>query len=159
MSSADIQLYKLDDNGYEQEASDYADLFLSSMTCGGTSGESAGTITAADGTWNQLAELFAGLSYDAQAVLASATGDQTDGATGVAGAVGRYDYIISKYSTSNYSDFMNRIESGKLVLSNSINNIQTLSAGGVATIVIVAISAVSLVSLAALLLLKKKKEQ
>ena len=66
-----------------------------------------------DEIWNSQASAFHSLSDFAQATLINKTYTygSTDGDS-VGAAMERYDYIISKYGTSTFSDFIGRIEAG-----------------------------------------------
>jgi hypothetical protein len=66
-----------------------------------------------DEIWNSQAGAFHSLSDFAQATLINKTYTygSTDGDS-VGAAMERYDYIISKYGTSTFSDFIGRIDAG-----------------------------------------------
>ena len=114
------------------------------------------------GHWSTMGARFIGsLSGDAQALLAGE--DHVAHTVEVTGnikqAVQRYDYVIERYGTSTYSDFMGRVEAGKVTpkpasaLDVSYNN-------GNSTNLIIIVSIVSLISastLVGLIVLKKRK--
>ena len=87
-------------------ASEYADYFLASFTCGGTEGPNAGTVTAEAGTWTTLASKWDGMVSGAQDIFNSAT--PNEGGNKYDQVIARYKYVIEKYGTGVYSDFMGR---------------------------------------------------
>ena len=66
-----------------------------------------------------------------------------------------YDYIIHKYGTSEFNDFI--WNQNITLVGNSMPELSTDS--NVMLIVIISISAISVASLGALLILKKKKRK
>lgn len=128
------------------EATDYANEFLTTLTCDN------GVTAPSTMSRNALAADFESLSDDAKAILASATAKEDGDA--IEKAVARYDYVIAKYGTASYSNFM-----GRTITTMAVNSPLELNGlnGNMSIILISVISVVS-ASLLALLILKRKKE-
>lgn len=112
------------------EASAWAETFVSKITCNAT-GSTAPTF-ASGYSWSQLATSYSSLSSDAKALFVAATytvngTTVTPGSgvnTNVANCVAKYDYIVHKYGTGTYSNFMNRTisNSSKIVMTAGLND-------------------------------------
>ena len=128
------------------QAESYAEMFLESMTCDGK-----GAITAVEGTWETLSELYADLSDSDKGILKQANANK-DSESLVEQAVARYDYIVGKYGVEQYPDFMGRTPA-RIAEARSVDvNDQT------AAWVIAGISAAGIVSAAAFFFLRRRKE-
>ena len=146
----------------EKEA--FANNFLSSFTAGCNSN---GGYTAADMDWTAAATQFATLSTENQNVFKtteytkSGSGSNTvvTPNTPVANAVARYDYIVTKYNTTQtevFTEFMGRVAAGKITYSSS-NRLSIASEGATAAaMVIVVVSVISVTAIGGFFLLKKK---
>lgn len=129
------------------QAEDYAKMFLESMTCDGEKG----AITAEEGTWEVLSELYADLSDSDKGILKEANANK-DSESLVEQAVARYDYIVGKYGVEQYPDFMGRTPA-RIAEARSVDvNDQT------AAWVIAGISAAGIASAAAFFFLRRRKE-
>lgn len=126
----------------------FAENFLAKLTCDAT-GATAPVISS--GTW---ADLENGLTAD-QILLLKAMEYEVVGDTivpvdlaeqRIVDALAKYDYIIAKYGTSAYSDFLNRISVNPF---NGNQNVQSVAFNSTinATLIIVAASMILLVSL------------
>ena len=93
-----ITIYKLSEDENVASAKSFAASFLSSIQC--DNGVTPPSVSA----WEEMAAQAEGLSLASLSILQSA--DYQDGAIGL--AVERYDYIIRKYGTAQYPDFLNR---------------------------------------------------
>lgn len=93
-----ITIYKLSEDENVASAKSFAASFLSSIQC--DNGVTPPSVSA----WDEMAAQAEGLSLASLSILQSA--DYQDGAIGL--AVERYDYIIRKYGTAQYPDFLNR---------------------------------------------------
>lgn len=93
-----IQLYKLD---AEYEASQWADDFIYQWT-GGCNPD--GGYIESNMHWEDAATAFEGLARNTQALLK----EQEEDSSILWSAVERYDYIVSKYGSSTFEDFMSR---------------------------------------------------
>ena len=131
-------------------ADDWAQEFLADVVCDGE-----GHITSSH--WSDLATSYAALSEDAKALfLAVAAGGDKDG-NFVEAAVARYDYILVKYGTTAYADFMSRksINGAKAVASNPLSA-PTANNNNVIIIVVVA-SAAALLGASLFFILRKRR--
>ena len=128
----------------------FANNFLDNFTCGGTEGPNAGTVTAPEGTWDNLAIAWGKLSVASQNKFDV---QPSESGTVYQQVIARYKYVIEKYGTTAYSDFMGK--GFTKVGSNLINPIN--SNNGVAIIVVsTSVAVISLVT--AYFMLKKRKE-
>ncbi len=130
----------------------YANNFLTNFTCGGTEGPDAGTVTAPEGTWANLKSAWNLLTDGSHSYFLNATPSESGDI--YAQVMARYKYVIEKYGTAVYEDFMNK---GYQKLGASKMNIAG-NTSNYAVIIIVSASIITISLLAAGLLLKKKKE-
>ena len=140
-----ISLYKLETAAVESQAESYAAEFLSKMTC------SDNAVTAADGTWDDLATKYEDLAESDKEIFQNAKADANSDNV-VEQAVARYDRIVGKYGVTTYKDFMARTPaniSGALTVNSSID-------GSVYVVVGISIAAIGVA--AAMFFLRKKKE-
>ena len=83
--------------------------------------------------------------------------------TKVAKAVARYDYIVTKYNTTQttvFEEFMGRLDAGKISYSSRIMpGILGISNSSSATAIIVVVSLVSITAIGGYFFLRKRKEQ
>ena len=99
----------------------FSQLFLSSMTCN-AQGTSAPTF-ATGISWNQFSKIYSKLDFALQSVLETATANENG--TIIEQAVARYDYLLNKYGTDNYVNFLSREAGssskvlGKIVVTNN----------------------------------------
>lgn len=96
-TTADIALYQLKTI---EPPTAFASLFLANVTCDN------GLTPPSTTKWNMMASEFALLETEQKNMLKSANADE-DG-TIIEQCVARYDYIIVKYGSSEYQNFMNR---------------------------------------------------
>lgn len=131
-----IQIYKLEGDGLN-EAISFASAFLTTVTCDG------GYTPPSESAWAAMGEKYESISASAKAYLSSAT-DET-----IILFLERYDYIISKYGTDAYPDFLGR----------GGNRAGRIGGGGADAIVPIAAVSLSFLALGSLLfLLYRKKE-
>ena len=112
------------------EASTWAATFVSKITCN-ANGTSAPSF-ASGYSWSQLAISYSSLSSGAKALFVAATysvnGTTVTPGSGVnenvANCVAKYDYIVRKYGTSTYNNFMNRTiaNSSNIVVITGLND-------------------------------------
>lgn len=132
-----IQIYKLEEDDGLNEAISFASTFLTTVTCDG------GYTPPSESAWAAMGEKFESISASAKAYLSSAT-DET-----IILFLERYDYIISKYGTDAYPDFLGR----------GGNRAGRIGGGGADAIVSIAAVSLSFLALGSLLfLLYRKKE-
>lgn len=132
-----IQIYKLEDDDGLNEAISFASSFLTTVTCDG------GYTPPSESAWAAMGEEYESISASAKAHLSSAT-DET-----IILFLERYDYIISKYGTDAYPDFLGR----------GGNRAGRIGGGGADAIVPIAAVSLSFLALGSLLfLLYRKKE-
>lgn len=142
----------------ELAAIEWAESFLAALTC------DQGATTPSTSVWSAQASAYAELSEGAKTIIVSATysisgnGASTVVTAGdgvnqkIAEAVARYDYVVAKYGTTNYSNFISRTISSNVVTEfRSVSN-ETVS------IVLVAIALLGITSVGAYFYLRKKKE-
>lgn len=121
--------------------------------------------TASKSGWSSAATAFAGLSEEAKAIIQGQEHvDHKVELTGfVERAVQRYDYIIERYGVDPYTDFLGRVDAGKVVpktVSLGVSSIfdNNSSVDNTALIAIISvITIVSVSSIAVLLVIKKRK--
>ncbi len=152
-TSGSVQLYRLVESS---NAISYAETFLAAFTCD-ASGESAPTFTIKEGStywsWSLLATEYNTLTAvekeEFRLGVASESGDE------IAQALARYDYVVGKYGTATYSDFMSRnpaqIGLVKLALGAINENTHTIAA-------IVVISLVSVTAIGGYFFIKRRQE-
>ena len=115
-------------------------------------GDGSGTTAPDTESWELLAYEFADLSDVHQAEIASSESDASDNLT-VKGVVAKYDYIVGKYGTSVYKDFMGRNPA-------SISGAYTVNHNGDdGSVYVVAGIAVSAVLAAGALIFLRKKQR
>ena len=152
-ASGSVQLYKLKTS---DKADQFAQTFLGAFTCDAT-GESEPTFNVKEGStkwsWALLATeydtLNAAEKEQFRLGVASKDGDN------IAQALARYDFVVGKYGTAKYADFMLRdpapIGVGRLDSELNIADHNTTM------IIVIAIAATSAIALSLLLVLKKRK--
>ena len=126
-----------------------------------------GATVAADlaSAWSSQATAFAALDETTeQSILTNATAKTTSGATAVELCVAKYDYIIGKYNTTTvttYTDFMGRVDAGKITLSSGSNlmNRFILNSDTTVLTVIVITAVLGFTTIGGYFLLRKKKEE
>lgn len=132
-----IQIYKLEEDDGLNEAISFASAFLTTITCDG------GFTPPSETAWAAMGEEYESISASAKAHLSSATDEQ------IILFLERYDYIISKYGTDAYPDFLGR----------GGNRAGRIGGGGADVIVPIAAVSLSFLALGSLLfLLYRKKE-
>ena len=151
-SSGNVQLYKLVESS---NAIAYAETFLGAFTCD-ASGVNAPTFTIKEGstywTWALLATEYNTLTAvekeEFRFGVAYESGDE------IAQALARYDYVVGKYCTATYSDFMSRnpaqIGGVKLALGAVNENTNTIA-------IIVIISLVSVTDIGGYFFIRRRK--
>ena len=152
-TNGSVQLYKLKESN---NAIAYAETFLAAFTCDGT-GVNGPTFTIKEGqtywTWSLLATEYNTLTSvekeQFRLGVASESGDE------IGQALARYDYVVGKYGTSTYSDFMSRnpspIGGAKIVLN-------TLGESSNTVAIIVIISLVSVTAIGGYFFIKRRQE-
>lgn len=127
----------------------FCEEFLGNIICNANGTTAPGFATGY--SWAQFATLYGKLSSADQEALTNAS---TTGSELINQVAARYDYIVGKYGTSSYSDFMNREPA-----SFSNNVVKTFNNNS-AIMLIVLLSNFLVISAGALLLvLKKYKKQ
>ncbi len=96
------------------EADEWAQTFL------GSGDTACASVTMAG--WSGFATTYAALPEGSRTLMAElAYVDETaEPTTYYAKAVQRYDYVLKRYGTTSYTDFMGRVTNGKLSLSNNV---------------------------------------
>ena len=132
-----IQIYKLKEDDGLNEAISFASTFLTTVTCDG------GYTPPSETAWAAMGEEYESISASAKAYLSSAADEA------IILFLERYDYIISKYGTDAYPDFLGR----------GGNRAGRIGGGGADAIVPIAAVSLSFLALGSLLfLLYRKKE-
>ena len=130
------------------DADEWAQDFLTGANCLATMAQ-----------WSTMKARYNALSSGAKTIISSEAhvAHDIDVEGYVAQAVQRYDYIIERYGTSTYDDYMGRVESQHLVPGS-------LGARGIfdsvqesGNLVVTIVSVISVSTLAALIVLKKRK--
>lgn len=137
----------------DAEAEAYADYFLTNFTCGGTTGPNAGTVTAVEGTWTTLSSKWTPMTSGAKAYFNVQPDEE---GTKFQQVLARYKYVIEKYGTGEYSDFMGKGYTKKLsaVAPVVVDN----TSANTALIAIITISAISLLAVGGYFFIRSKKE-
>lgn len=133
-------------------ASDYSTDFLASITCDST-GNTAPKFTSPYASWSELASAYSALSSSEQSVLTSMQANP-NGSTAQQ-AVAKYDYIVGKYGSEAYEDFM-----GRNPEPLGINNPNLFNFGSntnTTTLVVVLVSALSITAISVIIFIKKGK--
>ena len=139
-SQKSIQLYRMEDERF-------ADLLLDSMTCN-ANGTSAPVFST---SWYELSLNYAFMSDTSKTYFTTSSANENGNL--VEQAIARYEYIIGKYGTTTYDNFMERsgLSSNKMVAAiDKQNNIIIITA---------CLSAFTLLSLAMVFVSRKKEEQ
>ena len=132
-SQSEVHLYRLD----------FGETLLHNITCDGE-----GSYTIASGySWNDLKGVYQDLPLSEQNSLKTASNN----------GLARYDYLIAKYGTGTFENFIGRtitpLSGDKLPLSSLVSE-----SSSVITIITV-ISVLSLIALGGFFFIKKRKEQ
>ncbi|MBQ7244134.1 MAG: hypothetical protein IJS52_08035, partial [Bacilli bacterium] len=141
-----IQLYKLD---AEYEASQWADDFIDEWT-GGCNPD--GGYVDSNMHWEDASTAFEGLARNTQTLLK----EQEENSSILWSAVERYDYIVSKYGSSTFEDFMSRNPSPKASI-NLVNPLISENKSSYALILAIICIGFSLGS--AVLILRRSKHE
>ena len=135
----------------ETRASYYGTYFNSCIVCSG-----AGSFT---GDWSTVStEYYRYLSTDAQGKVWNTTANPSG--TGLPLAMSKYDYIVGKYGSSTYPNFINRSISKKSAIAYfPLFNMSNGTDDTLPVIIIIVASSVALLSITALsaLVVKKRK--
>ena len=138
---------------YAIEADDYAKRFLADMKCDGED-----NIT--QDKWSDLSSTYQGLTEKALGLLTKAESSIDPTATNIARALGRYDYIVTKYTVAKYADFMKRGEAGTLnttYVSGAIA-VTPMEHGNRALIAVGSVLAIGAIASCAMVFLRRRKE-
>ena len=144
-------------------AESFANEFNSNLTCDAT-GEDGPSFTSGH-DWTTMNSFYNGLDAEEKGRLHDATftvtgsGSSTvvtatgDTVQSVAEAIARYDYILSKYGTSEYANFIGRTVT-KMASARMIG--ETISSSS-STIIIVVVALTSITSIGVLLVIKRRR--
>ena len=124
-----------------------ASIFLDYIQCN-ANGTSAPTFSSG-ASWSVFESVYNHLSSTDQSTLETTSSNKNGSA--LQQGLARYDYIVGKYGTSTYSDFLSR---NPVSLSNNVMNPY---ANETIFIVIIILSAISLSSLSFFFIIRKKK--
>ena len=130
-------------------ATQFATEFLSTYTAGCIQ---SGSYDANNMMWDVAAAQFALLSSGDQSTLASASANQ--GGSTIEQAVARYDFIVGKYGTSTFANFMNRSIGG-----NSAHNMRFANINNNSLVIVLVVAFVTTTFVGGYFFLRKKKEQ
>lgn len=121
-SMASVTLYKFIEDEVEETytAEDFANDFLNTLVC-----DPLGIDAPSVDTWNELMDKHSTLDDTNKNILTTYSSDSNDT---IGMCVARYDYIINKYSTSTYTDFLNRgsVSNANALAPNTTSNNTTL---------------------------------
>ena len=154
-SSCLVCLYKI------YSADDFAQDFVNRITCDST-GSTAPVMT---NTWADISNLYDSIwSTDEQALLKNATftvsgsGSSTvvtpTGSTTqiVANAMSKYDYIVGKYGTATYSDFINR---NPAQFGNTF--IHSFTEDNTNYLIVISVTVISMLAVTGFIIIRKRK--
>lgn len=166
-TSGKVQLYKLVES---DDASDFADMFLETLSTGAsavcqyneTTHEVSTDLDDLKQAWKDLADLYSVLSAADKEQFRLGVASEDPNATNIAKALALYDFVAAKYNTklqgtgfvSDY-DFMNR---DIAPMSNARILESIIAQDGTITSIIVIISMISLTAIGGYLFLRKRKE-
>lgn len=146
-------------------ANAYAETFLTTLSTGEGAVCNAGGNTnreALDAAWASLKTAFETIGGDDADLKAEAQGILRIASKSTLGKVGQfatlYDYIVEKYGSNNYEDFVNRYNGNAPVVSSRMSMNDNVSYSSY-IVVTAAIAAVATISLGVLIVLKKKHEK
>lgn len=131
-----IQIYKLEEDDGLNEAISFASSFLANIICDG------GHTPPSESAWAVMGEKYESISASAKAHLSSAADEA------IILFLERYDYIISKYGTDAYPDFLGR----------GGNRAGRIGGGGADAIVPIAAVSLSFLALGSFVFLLSKKK-
>jgi hypothetical protein len=150
-----FNLTKYPDNykvSYALSAEGFSQLFMDNITCD-ASGNTAPSF-ATDYGWNDFNLLYSSMKDEAKSVIQSAEANE-NGTTYLVKAMYRYDYIVGKYGTATYTDFIGRnpasIGRAPLTFFNKVTPTSM-------TAIIVLLTLVGVTSIGVIITLKKRKE-
>ncbi len=146
-----LDLFKLVEETTTYTKTDFANEFMSSIVCD-SSGETAPTFIEGY-SWSTLKTKFEILTNSDRLALISATANESSTDI-VEQAMYRYDFIVSKYGTSIYEDFISRKPSNSLINKPlfGVNNDNSTQ------IMLIAIVSISSIAMFAFIKLKHRKE-
>lgn len=134
----------------------WAQSFLTDFVC-----DASGATAPSTSSWSTLASSYAALTTDEKNAIAAsshlASELKSNVGSAIDRAVERYDYVLAKYGTGNYANFMNRdvvVLPGAFINSFSETNRTTNS---IVAILVVSLS--SLTFIASAIFLKRKREE
>ncbi len=160
VSQEAIQLYKFEEGSTEDHKVILCRNILDFLECDST-GETAPSVSE----WNQIKDLYNAtdfLSSEDKTTLQTATADKTivitDSSTDeqiIAAALAKYDYVLSKYGSSTYNNFLGRTISPLtapriMVFNNSNESVVVTTA---------VMSLLAMTTLGGYFLLRKRKEE
>ncbi len=154
-STVDLQKYP---NNYlmqfvshdqEEDYMTYSEAFLSRISCDAT-GNTAPVFTHG-ASWDYLALIHASLGEDAKTNLKNATANE-DGSD-LQKAVAKYDYIVAKYGSSTYTNFMERE-----ITEMAMNNVLVMRSQTTTIIISVAVLSVLMIGGFAVVKFTKKRK-
>ena len=127
-----------------------ANSLMNDITCNN------GVTAPSTSSWSTIASNYSAITiaYE-KALLVDGTANESSENV-IEQALARYDYIVAKYGTSSYSNFLGRtispISSSRIALSNVIGN------NGTTVSIIVVVSLVSLTAIGGYFFIRKRKE-
>lgn len=132
----------------------WAQSFLTDLVCDAT-----GATVPSTSSWSTLASSYAALTTDEKNAIAAGSYLTSELKSNVGSALDRaaerYDYVLAKYGTTNYANFLSRTI---VSLSAPVVTGSLYTTRNAATLVLVVVSFSVLVATAGYFLLKKKKE-
>ena len=136
-----IQLYR-----YVMSASEWCDYFIGQIGCD----ESGIKSPSVDG-WNNSSKKYFGLKTSEQNILKNS--DALEGDNSIENALYKYEYVVGKYGTNTYSNFINRnvkISANALLNEQMNNNV---------IFIIAFTSFISISSIICFIVVNRKKEE
>lgn len=145
-----IQFYKLVESsaGSSYGVNDWVSEFLSDITCDSTGVNAPVFITS----WSAFKTSYGTLSSTDQNTLKTAVSKENG--TDIQKAVYKYDYIIAKYGTTTYENFIGR---NAMQLGYNMSVFAITNSGSMTPIIVIT-SLASVAAIGALVFIKKRKE-
>ena len=158
---SNIKLYKLTASA---TANQFAQTFMGAFTCDST-GANKPSFNIKEGetkwTWALLASAYNALSASDKELFRLGAASSAEGASDIAKALARYDYIVGKYFVTgrdtSFTDFMER--SPAPVTTGAYMNFNNILSSDSTMIIVISIATVSALAFTMFLVFKKKKQK
>lgn len=135
--------------GATETASEFGCYFMDKITC--NNGVTAPNVT----NWNATKTFYDGLTSDVQDTASNAI--VSESGNNIQQAVARYDYIVRKYGSSTYNDYLVRNPSA--TSNGALFYLLSIKGNSVSTIIIILSSTLAILAVGGYFYLRKKKKE